>query len=227
MRLRVAVAVCGLVGVLIGSWVAVRAGALTGAEGRAQAGQSAHAEALAAALGIFNGVPLEECLADPRQRACIEPRSSPEEAERGIAVFGVTFAAASPLVAVLGRDRDGAWAYWFGTVGFVYQLLRLPGEMKVCAAPDGLDLRAGPSPGAAVVGRLAHLTAVRAEELLLTEPGVARGTDVLERNGAGWYRLSAPLAGWAPATSLTNTEVDATLRLPDCATRDALVESGP
>jgi hypothetical protein len=214
-------------GLMIAGWTAVRANRSSDSDGRVSAEQTADADALAAALRIFGGVPLADCLDSPRQRACVEPQSSPAEAERGIAVVGVTFAAASPLIAVLGRAQNGEWAFWFGTVGFVYQLLRLPGEMKVCAAPDGLDVRAAPAPSAAVVERLAHLTLVTAEEFVLTQSGIARGTGAQEQNGAGWYRLSAPVAGWIPATSLTNTEVDATLRLPDCATRNALVDRGP
>lgn len=227
MRWWMALAAGVIAGVTVAGWVAVRAAVSHSTDGRARAGQTADADALAAALRIFDGVPLEECLTNPRQRACIEPQSSPEQAERGIAVFGVTYAAAAPLIAVLGRDAGGEWGFWFGTRGFVYQLLRLPGEMKICAAPDGLDLRAGPSPGAAVGGRLAHLTTVRAEEFVLTEAGAAPSPGAGGRNSAGWYRLSAPLEGWSPATSLTNTEVDATLRLPDCATRDALMSAGP
>jgi len=203
-----------------------------GTEPRAQAVASpivAHTDeqaaeaAFAAALRIVGGVPVARCMEDPRQPACVEPMSRPEHAGRGIAVFGVAYAAAGPLIAVLGREAGGAWGFWFGTRGFVYQLLELPGEMKVCAV-GGLELRTEPSAAAAVSDRLAHLEVVTAEEFVLTEPGELPTAGIGGRNGSGWYRLGAPLAGWAPATSLTNTTVDATLRLPDCATRDVLVQ---
>jgi hypothetical protein len=190
------------------------------------ANQQAAEAAFAAALRIVDGVPVEVCQEDRHQRACVEPMSRPEHAERGIAAFGVAYAASAPLIAVLGREAGGEWGFWFGTRSFVYQLLELPGEMQVCAA-DGLDLHAEPSAGAAVSGRLAHLSPVTAEEFVLTEPGELPADGVGERSGRGWYRLSAPLEGWAPASALTNTTVDATLRLPPCATRDALVDRRP
>lgn len=228
-RLALRVGVCALLAIAavarVPESISPR-GPVGAAPNLAQTDEQQTEAAFAAALRIVGGVPAEQCREDPGQRACVELLSRPEHAGRGIAVFAVAYAATAPLIAVLGREADGAWGFWFSTRGFIYQLLELPGAMDVCAE-DGLDLRAEPSAGAAVNGRVAHLTVVTAEEFLLTEPGELTAAGVGGRSGVGWYRLNAPLAGWAPATSLTNLTVDATFRQPKCATRNALVNRPP
>jgi hypothetical protein len=83
-------------------------------------------------------------------------------------------------------------------------------------------LYATPSLLAPAVGLLLDQATVTAEEFLLTDPGTLRIATGTPGNGAGWYRLSAPLEGWVPARFLSNTSVDESLNLPLCAWRNAL-----
>jgi hypothetical protein len=73
---------------------------------------------------------------------------------------------------VLSQDAGGAWGFWFGTQQRPYQLLHLPGEVRVCAGGDALNLRAAPSAGAAVTGTLPSGAIVTASRFVLE--GTAR-----------------------------------------------------
>ena len=188
--------------------------------GAAETADEAAAAAFAAALLIFDGIPEEECRAgnNPELKTCIRAVSSPAEVERGIAQFSLGAAdGIGGAQGVLGRTSDGGWGYWFAGQNLRYELLTLPGPMVVCAEGEGLNVRAAPSLDAEVVDALPDLAHVWAEEFLLTEPGGLRSG-----RGAGWYRLSAPVEGWAAARFLSNTEVDERLRQPACWWRNMI-----
>ena len=194
-------------------------GSGTPSHAAAETPEEAFAAAYAAALRIFGAVPVEECDAgnNPEEKACLRARSAPEHVARGIAGFGVGDPGGGGYFAVLGRMRDGTWAFWFGTQQAVYHLLTLPGPMIVCAEGDRLNVRSRPSMDAVVVGTLDDLSEVVAEAFALTEPGVSGRT-----RGEGWYYLSAPLEGWAFARYLSNVDVDAMNQQPPCAWRNLL-----
>jgi len=116
--------------------------------------------------------------------------SAPAEVARGIAAFGISDAGQNGgFGAALGKTLDGRWKLWY-TSQNPYQLTRLPGDMVVCSGGDGVNLRAGPSPDADVVGGFADGAQVTGEQFALTEP-VDPG-----HVGYGWFRISAPDPGW-------------------------------
>jgi hypothetical protein len=98
--------------------------------------------------------------------------------------------------------------------------LTLPGEMIVCAGGDGLNVRAAPSTDAPIVGTLSDLTIVTAVQFTLTQPGVQPSQTADQVVGHGWYRLSAPLAGWSSSLYLSNAEIDAYSSTAPCAIHD-------
>jgi hypothetical protein len=174
---------------------------------------------IAAALAAYDAVPEADCQSNnPQRKPCLSLRSTPEQVQRGIALFNVSVPGSTAAIGVLGRDPAGAWKRWFGYQTAPYQLLQLPGEARVCAEGARLELRASPDPGAQVVAQLNPLATVRAEEFVLTQPEVmerqANGQVVL-RPGNGWYRLTGAQTGWAPSRSLSDA------RYNDCALRDA------
>ena len=175
--------------------------------------------AFAAALRVFDGVPLVDCTTNnPRWRTCINPQSTvPVTAERGTAAFGLSDPEGlGGALAVMGRGSFGDWDYWFATQNITYRRFELPGAMIVCADGDGANLRAAPGLDAEILGVLADLTTVQAEGFVLTQPGTVSPLTA----GAGWYRLSVPYAGWVYSEILSDA------RLGDCSFRDASVRAG-
>jgi hypothetical protein len=183
---------------------------------------SAVEEALAAAMRIFDGISGPDCVTpNPQGKACITLQSSAETVTHGIAHVGVAGAdGVGGTNAILGRDRADEWRVWFTTQNFYYQLLVLPGEMIVCADGDDLNVRAAPARDAAVVGTMPHRTRVTAEEFVLTEERTIAADRQSSQPGAGWYRLSAPVQGWAYSRLLSNTTVDANERESECWARN-------
>jgi hypothetical protein len=152
---------------------------------------------------------------NPQHKPCVV--SSPASAQGGVAMFGVADPGpgTSGFFVVMAQDRSGSWRYWLSGQQ-AYQLFALPGDMIVCADGGNLSLRSAPDPSASVTGTVLDLTRVRVEEFVLTDPGNFAGRTA----GSGWYRLSAPQAGWAPSTSLTAAA------LGDCTLRNSLVSGG-
>jgi len=150
---------------------------------------------------------------------CIRTISSPAEAARGIARFGVgTAPEGGGFLDVLGRTAAGGWGWWFGTQQESYRLLSLPGPMQVCAGGDDLNVRTDSSTDTPVAAVLSDRTMVQAEEFVLTRAGIAGpGGDT----GEGWYRLSAPAGGWAFERFLSDA------RLPDCRFHDMVLAPRP
>ena len=163
-----------------------------------QTSEEAAASSLAAALTLFNGTTDSSCPQVQLEMACVEPRSTPEQAARGIARFVVSESgpeAVGGFQAILGRDPTGVWRFWFGTQNISYQLFYLPGEMIVCAEGDVLNVRAGPGTDTEVLAVLPDLTPVTAEQFTLTEEGVRPTERANQVVGGGWYYVSAPVAG--------------------------------
>jgi hypothetical protein len=159
---------------------------------RQQPISDASADAINAALTIFDGVTVDNCIngGNPNRHSCVAMESVPADVDRGIAFFGVSDAGQnSGFGAALGKTGGGEWKLWF-TSQNPYQLTRLPGQMVVCSSGDGVNLRSGPSPDAPRVGGYADGTSVTGEQFVLTEP-VDPG-----HAGFGWFRISSPDAGW-------------------------------
>jgi len=222
------VVACGGSGREANAWVSTTPGAATAASAPAADGTSAATAPLtddersrAAATEIFHGVIDPLCTMEHPVKAgfsCIIARSNAATLSSGIAVFDVAepeFGDAG--LGILGRTPDGTWKYWFGTQQ-PYALLSLPGDMRVCADGDGLNLRTEPAATAPQLALLRHGTIVRGDGFVLTEPGTP-GPDA-EKKGYGWYHIAAPQDGWAYSKFLSNAQIG------DCSLRDALERAG-
>lgn len=174
--------------------------------------------AFAAALQLYDGVPAADCKANnPLKKVCVGPSDLAIDPARGVASFGLSDpAGVGGAIGILGRDASGTWKRWFSTQNTVYPLLALPGEMRVCAEGDRLNLRASPDTAAKAIAQLESGAIVRAEEFTLTEPETTAGAQGAARAGYGWYHLSTPQDGWAYSKFLS------TAKLPDCSVRDGI-----
>lgn len=169
----------------------------------AQASDDASTAAFAAARDLLHGVSQADCLQNnPGRLSCLALESVPADVERGIAVFGVGDPDGNGgFDAVMGHMADGSWKLWF-TSQNPYQPTRLPGEMAVCAGGDGVNVRASASTDASVVDHLPDGAHVTGEEFLLTEPAEPG------HQGFGWFRISAPDAGWIYSKYLEAATLD-------------------
>lgn len=170
------------------------------------------AAAFQAALRLFGGLSEPECRAE--HRPCVAASPQPDSPERGTAVFSVTgLQAGGGFLAVLARDRTGAWTEWLHdpTPAATYQLFALPGEMLVCADGRGAGIRATPSVDSPTIATLPDLTKVTAEEFLLTDPS----PEPAAAPGFGWYRVRTEKGeGWAYSTFVADG------RMTDCSVRN-------
>ena len=164
---------------------------------------------LPVALADSGGVTGQACeRPENADKACVELQSTDVTVRGGIAVFGVS-SGGGASAAVYGRNADGEWKLWFRTQN-AFSLLFLPGDVRICADGDGLNVRAQASLAGPVVTTLADDTVARAEEFVLDTAGANSA-----QPGFGWYRLTAPSEGWA------HSEFLAAAALGDCAARDA------
>ena len=225
-RLRVVVLIAAVWALPIG-WSTATAGVVASSSQVAeQTPEEAAATALSAALELFGGTADPACRPGQPGPVCVEPLATLERAARGIATFGVSGSGPEGLGAfqgILGRDPGGVWRFWFGTQNVSYQLFALPGELIVCADGDGLNVRAAPSTDAEILDVLPDLTRAQAEQFTLTEEGALPTESTDQVVGAGWYRLSAPVAGWVYAAFVENAMVSAATDQPPCAIRNLFV----
>jgi hypothetical protein len=171
--------------------------------------------ALAAALIAFDGLRDPACRAAGNTKPCVSLNSSPQTVARGIA----TVALAAPnggggAIGVMGRDQAGEWRRWM-TTQQTYVLLFLPGDLRVCADGEGVNVRELPSTEGKLVKTVADNTVLRAEQFILTTPGTG------DTPGIGWYQVTGAAAGWARSDLLSNAS------LPDCGLRNALAGPTP
>jgi hypothetical protein len=156
----------------------------------------------------------DACLAaDPPSRICIALQSSSEDVARGIAWFQAGDLDGGGFRFYMGRQVEGSWGYWFGTQQQVDILQVLPGEVLVCGRGAPVELHETPEFVSAVVASADHLSALTAEEFVLARPGQFEAGGVI---GEGFYRISAPVAGWIDAASITSAEYG------DCLLHDEL-----
>jgi hypothetical protein len=107
--------------------------------------------------------------------------------------------------------------FWFGTQATTYQLTVLPGDMRVCAGGDGLNVRVSPTVESESLTLLNDDTIISVDRFVLTEPGSRSPTTGVQA-GFGWYHLTSPREGWAYSKYLSAAS------LGDCAVHDALVQ---
>lgn len=206
--------------------LAVAAFAWLGAVAVAQDPGGAQRAALVAVQRLFMASADPDCLTTGApDETCIQPSSTPANAERGIATFSLGSPGGGGALVIMGREPSGAWGYWFGTQNTVYQRLELPGPMLVCADGEGANIRAEPSADAAVIDTLPDFTEVQAEQFTLTQPGVPPGADQTGSTGAGWYQIIMPgrTPGWVASTLVTDATVDAASSMPPCSIRNLMI----
>ncbi|MCC6381204.1 MAG: hypothetical protein IT304_01790 [Dehalococcoidia bacterium] len=180
---------------------------------------AARAAVLQAAATVLNArlvSPLsrDACLAgNPAGQLCIELVPAAQDVTRGLARFVGGDPAGGAFRFVMGRTADGAWQFWFGTQQNYSVTTTLPGDALACGGSHGVAIRQQPAASAAVVVQVQELAPLRLEEFVLTRPGSFPGSG---SRGEGWYRVSAPAAGWVEA----GNETDAANR--DCKLRDAM-----
>lgn len=158
------------------------------------------------AAGELLDVPVEP---DCREGAdCVRQGVVGPSVEQGILQLAYAGADGSGAALVMALDQQDAWAVWLASQRDVYQLLELPGELRVCAGGEGTELREAPSPEAASVASAADGDLLEAESFVLTEPGS------LQEWGAGWYRITSPVEAWAHSREVANAATG------DCNLRD-------
>ncbi len=117
----------------------------------------------------------------------------------------------------LGQTPEGEWKFWFGTQNTTYQLTALPGDMRVCAGGDGLNVRESPDRESEPLTLLNDDSVIRVDRFVLTEPG-SRSPVTGAQTGFGWYHLTSPQEGWAYSKYLSAAS------LVDCSVHDAMVQ---
>jgi hypothetical protein len=142
---------------------------------------------------------------------CLAIESNAETVRGGIALFTVENPDGSGYIMVFGRTQAGEWQRWLDTQNS-FLLLFLPGDVRICAEGDGLNIRERPGVGGAVVTTLADDTVARVDQFILEVPLSEDGT-----RGTGWYHLTAPVEGWA------HSEFLSAAAFGDCVLRDAQV----
>jgi len=161
--------------------------------------------ALRAAGEILN-VPVEPSCREGAD--CIREGLVGPSVDRGIIQLAYAGADGGGAALVMAAGEDGAWNLWFASQRDIYQLLNLPGELRVCSGGEGIALREAPSIEAASLASASDGDILQADSFLLTEAGS------LEAWGAGWYRISAPAEAWV----FSRDVADATTG--DCNIRD-------
>lgn len=168
------------------------------------------AAALDAALMALNGVPASRCADDgwtppAGKDTCVSatPAALAGAASGLVSVQVSVSAEAAPGLAMIGLGADGAWGLWFAAPA-AYVPYPLPGAARVCAV-GGLNVRAAPGTGAAVVGGLMEGSVVTVDGFSLLQPGswsvTGEGTI-----GSGWYRLAE--GGWVSGAYLVVADGD-------------------
>jgi len=189
--------------------------AVTGTAGASAGGNDRQADedkSQKAAEEIFHGVFDPSCKATPisAEVSCLDPRNTLDTLLAGLSVWGVSDAQGTAgYIGVLGRTQDGEWKLWFSAQQ-MYQLIALPGQVRVCADGQGLNLRKSPSQTAERIASIADNDVVTADRFVLTEPGTPTAP------GHGWYHLATAPDGWAYSKYLADA------KLADCDARNSL-----
>jgi hypothetical protein len=164
---------------------------------------------LVAALADLDAVTGGDCdRPENRSRLCATLESDDNTVANGMAVISVDNRSGGGFNALYGRTLNGEWKAWEHTQN-PFLLLGLPGNVRVCADGDGLNVRELPAQTGNVVQLLPDNTIARADRFVLETPRSG------ETRGFGWYHLVSPIEGWAHSEFLANAAHG------DCALRDA------
>jgi hypothetical protein len=117
----------------------------------------------------------------------------------------------------LGQTPEGDWKFWFGTQNVTYQLTVLPGDVRVCAGGEGLNVRESPDRESESLTLLSDGATIRVDRFVLTEPGTTAPVTTAHA-GFGWYHLTSPQEGWAYSKYLSAAS------LGDCSVHDSQVQ---
>jgi hypothetical protein len=90
--------------------------------------------------------------------------------------------------------------------------VQLPSDALVCAV-SGLDLRSSPAASAPTVATLPDEALITVDAFRLTSPG-RWSADQGGVRGAGWYHVSSPIDGWAPAATVVAADASCQMALP-------------
>jgi len=133
--------------------------------------------------------PVSDIFGSKGQQVYVKP---PLDLTRGIALLNLSNTAGENGFAVMGRNSTGQWQLLQ-----VYKVngmnpIQLPADGYMCSPAGGISypVRAQPNPTAPTVANLKNNEKVRVEEFVLTQAGSANAM------GDGFYRISAPAAGW-------------------------------
>ncbi len=111
---------------------------------------------------------------------------------------------------VMARDGAGVWQFWTITQMDPYELLDVPGDLRICSDGEATTVRESPASGAGSAGEIARGEVVTARGFVLTQPGT------LDNHGTGWYQVTGAGDGWVPADQTSNAA------LGDCTLRDEM-----
>lgn len=146
---------------------------------------------------------------DCRQGAdCIREGVVGPSVGRGILQLAYAGDGGGGAALIMGLDQDDEWVVWLASQRDLYQLLDLPGELRVCNDGEGTELRDAPSLEGASLALADDGEILAAESFLLTEPGS------LDEWGAGWYRITSPIEAWVFSRHV------AAATTGDCSLRD-------
>jgi hypothetical protein len=177
------------------------------------------AAAIAAAEALLSAAHIERlapdlCLeADPESRICISLQSPAAQVAAGLARFGAGDLDGGAFIFFMGRKADGTWGFWFATQQQYDALDSLPGLLLACGGGSPVTVKREPSAAAADAGAVEHRAGLLAAEFVLTEEGTLTAGGP---RGAGWYRVTSPVAGWVSDADVTDAG------LGDCLLHDEL-----
>jgi hypothetical protein len=170
-----------------------------------------------AAKALLGGVLDTTCTPSPETPICVAPNLSLGSPDHGTAAFVTSEYPDGGAMEFLGQTPEGEWKFWFGAQNVTYQLTVLPGDMRVCAGGEGLNVRESPDRESESLTLLNDGITIRVDRFVLTEPGTTAPVTTAHA-GFGWYHVTSPQQGWAYSKYL------AAASLGDCSVHDAQVQ---
>lgn len=166
-----------------------------------------------------NPLTRDSCLKDnPGNKVCIVQASAAAALAGGIARFTGGYPDGGGFAFLMGRTADDAWHYIYGSQQGFYLRTDLPGDIRACGGGTAITIRSAANTSAAAAGTLADNATAHAEQYVLTTPGAFGPNGA---RGDGWYKISAPTAGWVHASDTADAA------LGDCKLRDAVEGAQP
>ena len=166
-----------------------------------------------------NPLTRDSCLQDnTAQKVCIVQASPNAALAGGLVRFTGGYPDGGGFAFLMGRAADGAWHYLYGSQQGFYLRTELPGDIRACGGGGPITIRATADANSAAAGTIADGATARAEQYTLTTAGTFGANG---KRGDGWYKVSAPAAGWVHASDTADAA------LGDCKLRDAIEGAQP